>query len=88
MTTVHAHRAQPARPDQQVPQVTVVVDLDLPDRDTLAEAQALFDADAKAIADALHASLPGGTLRALLVEFLRHDQCLLRVPTLTTEVAR
>ncbi len=43
------------------------------------QAQARFDEQSKIIADALFASLPGGTLHALLVEFLRRKTSLLVV---------
>lgn len=85
MTTdiVHVHRADATR-TEPVPAVTIAVDLTQPahDRDSnfAATAQAMFDGDAKKIADALHDALPGGTLKALMAELLTREVCLLRVP--------
>ncbi|GAA2347319.1 hypothetical protein [Dactylosporangium salmoneum] len=80
--TVHVHRADATR-TEPVPAVTIAVDLTQPAHsgdNFAADAQALFDGDAKKIADALHEALPGGTLKALMAELLTRQVCLLRVP--------
>lgn len=83
-TVVHVHHADPVR-DEPIPRVSIVVDLAQPKHDLTSyadEAGKLFRADAKKIADALDAALPGGTLAALLVEMLQRKTDLLRVPVM------
>ena len=46
----------------------------------LRESQLRHRSDAKALADELFATLPGGTLDALLCEMIERKACLLRVP--------
>lgn len=80
--TIHVHRADATR-TEPVPAVTIAVDLTQPAHDGdnyAAAAQSMFDCDAKLIADALHNTLPGGTLKALMAELLERQVCLLRVP--------
>lgn len=83
MTTVHVHRADATR-TEPVAAALIAIDLTQPahdrDSDYAATAQAMFDGDAKAIADVQHAALPGGTLKALMAELLTREVCLLRVP--------
>jgi hypothetical protein len=82
MTTIY--KAQPIG-DQVIP------DLDIRATDTLPEQpffpsstwekhwRDIYAAQAGAIADALYASLPGGTLDALLVEMLDRKRSILKV---------
>lgn len=81
MTHVHVHHADPIGDLKPTPQ-GILIDTALPKfGDDYAErSQALFADDAKALADALQAQLPGGTLNALLAEMLSRQACLLRVP--------
>jgi len=76
---VRVHRTDATR-TKPVPAVTIAVDLTRPAHAGAAEAQSMFNADAKMIADALHNALPGGTLSALMAELLERQVCLLRVP--------
>lgn len=81
MAHVHVHHADPIDDLKPTPQ-GILIDTALPKwGDDYAErAQVLFAADAKALADALQAQLPGGTLNALLAELFTRQACLLRVP--------
>lgn len=83
MATIHVHRANGHAQRPNVEPATIVVDLDLPDRvalDTLEALRTLYRDDAKAIADALQRSLPGGTWSELLAELLSRHVCYFRVP--------
>lgn len=87
MTTVHVHRADATR-TEPVAAALITIDLTQPAHDGpdyAATAQAMFDADAQKIADALQAALPGGTWTALLAEMLTRQGCLLRVPMPSSE---
>lgn len=78
VTTVHVHRADATR-TEPVAAATIAIDLTQPahdGHDFAATAQAMFNTDAKAIADALHAALPGGTLKALMAELLERQVCV------------
>jgi hypothetical protein len=90
-TTIHAHLADATR-TEPVDSAHILIDLAQPahDRTTdyAAAAQAMFDTDAKTIADVLHAALPGGTLKALMAELLTREVCLLRVPLPGVEMTR
>lgn len=65
-----------------VENMTICGDLTLPETDDMEASRRLFQRDAKAIADALHESLPGGTLHALLVELLSRKASYLTVRAL------
>ena len=51
----------------------------LPINEWMDEQRGFFEAQGKIVADALFASLPGGTIDALLVEMLDRKRSLLRI---------
>lgn len=68
----------------QVPNLRLVANEEVPELSAsptfLADATALYREQGRAIAVALRASLPGGTIDALLVELLTAKASVLRVP--------
>ena len=75
---LHLHRAQPIG-SQSAPMVDVHIETEVPYIDSLDHARALYLADALRLVDALYASLPGGTLDALLYVLLERKASLLAV---------
>ena len=69
--TVAVHKAQPIG-NSFVPNLDLRATEHFPDLSTLAAAAALHASNAERIFDALRASLPGGTLDALLRRLLEH----------------
>jgi hypothetical protein len=84
MKTIRAFKAQPIVAARPVESLTIVIDEAIPDRtrihDALAAAQEVFATDAYALARALRAALPGGTLDALTAELLKMKATSLVVP--------
>lgn len=77
---VRVRRAQPIVDDEPIDKVTIKIDETMPSQDTLEESYRNYEEDAEKIADALEASLPGGTFSALLIELLERKKCYLVVP--------
>lgn len=71
-------KAQPVR-DEPVADLNLTATKPFPELDGLAEAQAAHETDATFIVSALLASLPGGTVDAVLRQLLTHRASLLRV---------
>lgn len=63
-----------------VPELHINATEAAPEMRDLVAAHAHYQEQARAIADALSTSLPGGTVHELLVELLQRKACLLRVP--------
>ena len=83
MKTIHVFKAQPIVRSEPIESVTLIIDKEIPDVRDLAAAQAnqfVFEEDARALAEALRCTLPGGTLDALTVELLRGKATSLVVP--------
>lgn len=78
MNTVAIHRAQPIG-DSTPPPVTIVIDAVIKNPEKLQLSRAQYLSDGVRLADALFASLPGGTMDALLVELLSRRASLLAV---------
>jgi len=72
------HRAQPIG-SQILPVVTVTIETAVPEKNTLEAARALYLADALCLVDALYASLPGGTIDAVLYVLLERKASLLSI---------
>lgn len=85
MTTVSVFKAQQTVSDEPVPTLELVAYESAPSFETLEEAAATYEKDAKTIANVLFASLPGGTIDRLLVEMLTRKASHFRVPYGTTE---
>lgn len=62
------------------PRLTIEVHEQIHDVGSLEEARVLHSRQGTALADAILASLPGGTVDALLVELMRRRASLLSVP--------
>lgn len=76
--TVAVYRAQGIR-QWTVQPVTIEIHIEMPDVEAHLS-RATFASDAKAMAGALIATLPGGTVDALVAELLTRRASLLRVP--------
>ena len=72
------YKAQETTPDTPIPNLYIVATDPLPDI-PYQESEQFFADQACEIAARLHASLPGGTLHALLIEMLQRRTNLLRV---------
>ncbi len=73
------HKAQPTG-DRQIPKLTLIAEEDVPEPARAIDSIDLFESDAESIADALIATLPGGTLDRLVVKLLQHQVSLFVVP--------
>jgi len=71
--------------DRQAPTTRIVIEEEMPElgRMTLAAFDAIFQADAEAIENALHMALPGGTYDRLLALMLQQKASHFRVPWAT-----
>lgn len=74
MKTVRAYRAQAARPDKPVEQVTIEIDDEIP------ASGVAFEEQARTLASVLWETLPGGTIDALIAEMLKRRASKYRVP--------
>jgi hypothetical protein len=84
MTEIHVHAADATR-EQAVPPVVIHIDRPQPREQGdgwMNEARARHRHDAKMLANALWAGLPGGTLDELVAEMLARRATLFRVPML------
>jgi hypothetical protein len=70
---VRIHRAQDTVLNGQ-DDLEISATVPFPRHETLAEAGAMFTAEAQDLADALVATLPGGTIDALIVRLLDHKR--------------
>ncbi len=87
--SIEVRRASPVG-DVRVPRVTINIHGELPGlppllpgqtvAESLAPVDAIYQQDATAIANALSASLPGGTFDRLIVELLKMKASHFRVP--------
>jgi hypothetical protein len=75
---IYVYKAQPIW-DEPVQDLNLVATKPFPDLDGLTEARDAHDTDARFIVSALLASLPGGTVDAVLRLLLEHRASLLRV---------
>lgn len=71
MDTVRIYKAQKSFRTQEIESFTIVIDEEVPDVKTLQTADAIYEAQAKGLCDALEASLPGGTFDRLLIEIMK-----------------
>lgn len=78
MTAVLVHKAQPFR-DTPVANLQLVATEPFPEINNLMAARDTHDADGRLVVSALLASLPGGTVDAVLRLLLEHRASLLRV---------
>jgi hypothetical protein len=65
--------------DGPIPDLRLVATEQVPEMATLADADAFYREQGRVLADALSASLSGGTMHALLVELLDRKRSLLRI---------
>lgn len=75
---ISVYKAQPVR-DENVHDLNLVATKPFPDLDGIDQARDAHDTDARFIVSALLASLPGGTVDAVLRLLLEHRASLLRV---------
>jgi hypothetical protein len=75
---IAVYKAQAVR-DEKVADLNLVATKPFPEFATTAEHQAALDVDAQFVVSALLASLPGGTVDAVLRGLLQHRASLLRV---------
>lgn len=66
--------------DNQAPSAKIIIDTTITDPPSLEAARTLFKRQAVVLADVLFASLPGGTIDALLVEMMARKVSLFTVP--------
>lgn len=80
--SVSVHRADPVRTDKPVEPVSIHMSLEMPDVPWGGETgtEALMNADAHAIHDALRATLPGGTYDRLFAVMAARVASQLHVP--------
>ncbi len=78
MKAIVAYKAAPIG-SETVQSVTLTIETIMPELDTLAHYAQVYEAEAEVIADALHASLPGGTYDHLLAKLMERRACTLRV---------
>lgn len=81
-TVVHVRRAGPLN-DLHVPVLRIQAMAEMPEADSLPSLFAtreIFIADGRAIADALHQHLPGGTLNQVMIRLLEITATSLHVP--------
>lgn len=80
--TLHLFHAQPLTERHSVQPVAIVFDVPMPSSQSSSQSSSLaqFRDQAVLLADALHATLPGGTLSALRAELLQRAVNQLRVP--------
>ena len=76
---ISVYKAQPVYDETPVKDLALSATKSFPNFDSAAEHQAAFDVDAQFIVSALLASLPGGTVDAVLRLLLQHRASLLRV---------
>lgn len=79
--TVNLLRAGTITGMHPVPKCTIKIDKEIitPEA-SLESSRALYDEQANVLAEALFETLPGGTIDALLIEFLKRKRSLLMVP--------
>jgi len=76
---INVHKAQ-AMPGCEVPSCMIdVIDV-IPEFESLVVSRMCYESDARLLFDALKASLPGGTIDALLRLLLENKASLLRIP--------
>ena len=76
-------KAQDIGPSARTESLTIIMDEHVPDLSTATyrhRLEALYQADADKLADALNNALPGGTWDRLLVAMLKQKVCLLVIP--------
>ena len=77
---IKVSKAQSLSPKcDDIPEMVIIAEKVFPEYTNMAEARFWHGQDAKKIADALFASLPGGTIDALIVEMLDRKRSVLRV---------
>ena len=74
------HRAQDTAADIKTPVLSITATEPFPSPDSFASGSIIFAAEARKICDALIATLPGGTIDALLVHLLEHKRSHFVVP--------
>lgn len=80
MKEVKVHRAQDVGNINIVSPYTIVIEDQIPEFNSLDEAEEKYKGDAAHIVWALTNSLPGGTLHQVLIQLLEHKVNLLRIP--------
>jgi hypothetical protein len=63
-----------------IPSFFIEIETELEAELTLEESRVIYQSEAKKLADALFASLPGGTIDALMVEMMTRKVSLLAIP--------
>lgn len=71
MKTENIYKAQRTLKSQEVPSVKIVVDAEVPDAQSLFDADEIYRLEAERLCAALEASLPGGTFDRLLIEMMK-----------------
>lgn len=80
MKTVNIYKAQRIGQHMEVESVTINVHEELPEQETIAESDIIFEKEALTLADALLEVLPGGTVDRLMAELLRRKATSFVVP--------
>jgi hypothetical protein len=80
MRTFNIYKAQGYTEKEPVENTTISIVQEVPEMRDLKEAGQIYEKEGAMLAEALRASLPGGTIDALLRELLISRASLLRVP--------
>jgi len=70
MRQLAVHKASPLGEPGEIETTHILIELPIPDCDTLAETFAIYEHDAKLIAEALFGALPQATLYRLLADLM------------------
>lgn len=79
MNQLEIYKAQDTVKDQPVDSLVILCDRPFPEIQSIEESRTMHGLQAKALADALFKTLPGGTLSALFAEFCERYRNVFRV---------
>lgn len=80
MKEIRINKAQPVIPVKPIPSVTIVIEDEIPECESMQRWQHETNTQGIVLANALSGTLPGAVLDAMLVELLRRKQSILSVP--------
>lgn len=81
MMLITVFKASPVDPTKPTEDLHIVAEHEFPETQTLERSRVLHDEAGHAIVNAMLATLPGGTVHAVLRELLERHASLLRVPS-------